>query len=354
MPENFHTLRPSEKHKYFLDSDEVLQSLLFTQQIDKSYLLSLISLADFIKKHWEKPLFKSKLQALLSGYSCVLYFTQPSTRTFTSFSLAAQSLGMVTEEIRDPNISSLYKGESDIDSLLTMAYLSDLVVLRQGNASLIEEFALEINKRGLKTRLINGGSGADQHPTQSLLDVYTIISNLGIDKNTNDTYIVAMMGDLKHSRTVRSLSYILSMFNNVVQRFIAPAEYQIGHDILDHLDENSINYEIEYKGGHFRDIDCLYVVRIQDEYHTKKHDPSHFSNFRLPLSLMSSIKDSAIILHPLPRREEIPFSVDVFPQAKYWEAVERGKFIRIALILSMFDKEEEFWYKADTGDLFGP
>ena len=162
--DNFYTLRPSEKHKYLLDTEGTLQSLLFTQQIDRSYLSSLVTLADFIKDHWMEPKFKGKLQSLMLGYSCVLYFTQPSTRTFTSFSLAAQALGMVTEEIRDPNISSLYKGESDIDSLLTMAYLSDLIVLRQGNASLIEEFAFEINKRGLQTRLINGGSGADQHP----------------------------------------------------------------------------------------------------------------------------------------------------------------------------------------------
>jgi len=304
--DEFASLRPSEKANFFVDPDGVLQSLVFTQQTDLAWYKRLHKLARVIQKNYDSPDFRAFLCSVLSGYSAVLYFNQPSTRTFTSFSLAAQGLGMVVEEIRDPNMSSLYKGESGLDSLLTLAELSDLIIMRQDSEVLIDEFAYEVRRRGVSTRIINGGNGSDQHPTQALLDLYTISSHIGLDKFLKHGYTVNMMGDLKHSRTVRSLSYLLSMFPNVAQRFVAPEMFQVNKDILQHLDSTGILYECtdDYEKAYIGDV--LYVVRMQDEYHKEKGlsystDPKAF---KVDPSSLKRMNEGAIVLHPLPRRDE--------------------------------------------------
>lgn len=348
---NFKNLSPKDKMWTFFDEDMLLQSFVFTQQLDKKGVLELIRLAHTLQKHYDVREFRQNIKTILGGYSCVLYFTQPSSRTFLSFSLAAQALGMSVEEIRDPSTSSAVKGETEIDTLLTMAALTDLIVMRQNSKSLIEDVAFELKVRGLKTRLINGGSGTDQHPTQALLDVYT----LGVDRNLNGTYKVAMMGDLKHSRTVRSLSYMLAMFNNVQQIFIAPDEYQIEKDITDHLTEHGVVFTLSNnKAEHIRELDGLYIIRLQDEYHELGVKEGTFDNFKLYAYDLSIMKEDAAIMHPLPRRDEIPVFVDFDSRAEYWEAVEKGKFIRMALILTMFGYDDEFWFRLNNGSLLKP
>jgi aspartate carbamoyltransferase catalytic subunit len=353
--DDFSSLRPTEKGDYLLNSYGELRSFIYTQQIDVNLLEKLFKLAKVLKSAYPEYSFRKQLTDLLKGYSSVLYFTQPSTRTFTSFSLACKALGMHTEEIRDPNISSLYKGESELDTLLTLAELSHVIIMRQRNPSLIDEFSYELKRRGLETRVINGGSGSDQHPTQALLDVYTIFSSLGIDKNPNRDYTVTMMGDLKHSRTVRSLSYMLSMFKNIHQVFLAPEEFHISKDITDHLENSNAAYTkmTDKTANLLKESSCFYVVRIQDEYHVSCDNVSDLSNFKMQEEDMKHIKESSIVLHPLPRRDELPVELDYYPQAKYWEAVENGKFVRMALLVHMLGASPMFWHKLGKGDYTG-
>lgn len=350
----FLSLRPSERAKA-ISLNGGCSSFIYTQQIDSSLLEDIVDVANHIKKHYYDVGFRQKLSTLMTGHSCSLLFTQPSTRTFVSFSLAAQELGMCVEEIRDPSISSIYKGETSVDSLLTLAELSDLIVLRQNIPGFaIEEIVYEIFRRGMHTKLINGGSGSDQHPTQALLDIFTILAHFGIDKFKNNGYTVAMMGDLKHSRTVRSLSYVLSLFKNVHQVFIAPETFAIKQDILDHLKENDIKYTVTENKPNFRNIDCLYLTRMQSEYHDEVAVANfgYLDKYKLSVDDMDSFNENAIIMHPLPRKGELPIAIDDYKQAKYWEAVRNGKFVRMALILSMFNMLDVFWLKVVKGGLW--
>ena len=193
-----------------------MRHLIKTQQLTIDDIERIFYLTQWFidRKQHSKDLTKS----FVGNLSCSLYFTQPSTRTFTSFSFAAQALGMNVEEIRDEDMSSLYKGESELDTLKTLAKLSDLVVLRQKNQSLAQEF---MEQCGDLTRIINAGSGADQHPTQALLDLYMIDKYFDVVNHKNEISVM-MVGDMQRSRTARSLSYLLSKFQHVRQIFVSP------------------------------------------------------------------------------------------------------------------------------------
>jgi aspartate carbamoyltransferase catalytic subunit len=337
----FDAMSPREKGRYFLAPEGCLQAVIYSQQFDRELLDHLIELAELIRSSHYNEQLRAYVRTLLATKSCALYFTQPSTRTFTSFSLAAQTVGMINEEIRDPEMSSIYKGESEIDTLLTLAELVDTVIMRQGDRSVIERFAFEVINRGLPTRILNGGSGSDQHPTQALLELYTLVSHFDLNR-TDATFEVAVVGDLKRSRTARSLSYLLALYPRIKQTFIAPDELQMGDDLTEYLDESGITYErTDDMDGKLPEIDAIYMMRMQDEYGTTSEETrQRYEDFRLSTERAKTMKSSACILHPLPRRDELPIEVDADPRAMYWEAVHRGKFIRVALLLHMFGKDD--------------
>jgi len=338
---DFEKLSPKEKGSLFRTPDGTLQALVYSQQFDRSLLDHLIELADLIRSSLYHEQLRAYVKRLLATKTCALYFTQPSTRTFTSFSLAAQTVGMSTEEIRDPEMSSVYKGESELDTLLTLAELVDTVIMRQGDRSVIERFAFEIMSRGLPTRILNGGSGSDQHPTQALLDLYTLVSHFDLIRS-DETFEVAFVGDLQRSRTARSLSYLLALYPQIKHTFVAPEELQMGEDLLEYLAENNIACEqTEDFDTVLPHVDAVYMMRIQDEYgKTSEETRNRYAEYRLTTDRVKRMKRDACILHPLPRREELPIEVDADPRALYWEAVNRGKFIRTALLLHMWNKDD--------------
>lgn len=337
----FEVMSPKEKAEHLLTPSGNLQAVIYSQQFSRDLLDHLFELAELIRSARYNEQLRLYVKTLLAAKSCALYFTQPSTRTFTSFSLAAQTVGMITEEIRDPEMSSVYKGESEIDTLLTLAELVDTVIMRQGDRSVIERFAYEVITRGLPTRILNGGSGSDQHPTQALLELYTLVSHFDLSQ-TEGTFEVGIVGDLKRSRTARSLSYLLALYPRIKQTFIAPEELQMGDDLTEYLDENSITWErSDSMDGKLPDLDAIYMMRIQDEYgETSEETKRRYGEFRLTTDRAKKMKPTACILHPLPRRDELPIEVDTDPRAMYWEAVNRGKFIRIALMLHMYGKDD--------------
>jgi len=332
----FLAMKPKQKAPYLLSEDGTIRSFLYSQQLTKEIVDKLIQIAEFLEERIYNEDYAKYLKSLLFPKGCILYFTQCSTRTFTSFSMACQSLGMIVEEIRDPEMSALYKGESELDTILALGYLSDLIVMRSMDPEIVQLAAYEFSKRDMSTLIISGGSGSDQHPTQALLELYTVASHLNI-LGSNKKGIVAFVGDLKRSRTARSLSYLLALYPQIVHVFVAPQELQIGDDILEYLTENQIEYVCSTSlDEYLSEIDVLYLMRMQDEYSaTSESLRKEYSKYYLSLERTSRMKEGACIIHPLPRRAELPIEIDSDPRAKYWKAVRLGKIIRMALILYM-------------------
>ncbi|MBX3372242.1 MAG: hypothetical protein KF817_00255 [Phycisphaeraceae bacterium] len=343
MPESYEEFRswsPRQRSGILRGPDGRLRALLYAQQFDRALLEQLVALAERIRSAEPEGAFRAALSRALRGRAAALYFQQPSTRTFVSFSLAAQGIGMVTEEIRSPERASLVKGETTLDTLLTLAELSDCVILRHDDPEAIERFAWEIHDRGLPTRLVNAGSGADQHPTQALLDIATLISRFDLSR-TDPPLTVGIVGDLRRARTARSLSYLLALYPTVRQVFIAPPDLAMGRDLVTALEERGVTLvETTEFDAVIEELDAVYLTRMQDEYgETSETVRALFGNYRLSSERAARLRPHACVLHPLPRREELPIELDRDPRTRHWEAVHRGRFLRMALLLHMFGKD---------------
>jgi len=291
-------------------------------------LLNLCDTTDKVKSIASTSDGLKYLKTILSDKRAMLYFKQSSTRTFLSFQNACHILGISTSEIRDTSTSSETKGESELDAIKTFSQYSDLIIMRHPSSDFIYEIS---NNLSDKTRIINAGSGSDQHPTQALLDFYTIYK-YGLENKK-----VAFVGDLLRGRTVRSLSLLLNKVNGTKLYFVSPKQFQIKSDILEQL---NVDYEItdDFEKV-LPDMDVVYMVRLQDEYKHEVINENEIidtSKYSINSSNVNKMKNDAIILHPLPRRDEISVEVDKDKRAKYWEQVENGMWVRVGLIMSMF------------------
>jgi len=299
-----------------------------SQQYSLENLLHLCKLTDNIRNIASTSEGLKYLKTILSDKRAILYFKQPSTRTFLSFQNACHILGISCSEIRDTSTSSEVKGETELDAIKTFSQYVDLIIMRHP----LSEFIYEISDNlPNDMRIINAGSGSDQHPTQSLLDFYTIYK-YGL-KNKK----IAFVGDLLRGRTVRSLSLLLNLIPSIKLYFVSPKSFQIKDDILEQL---NVDYELtdDFEKV-LSEMDVVYMVRLQDEY---KHEGISVnevidtSKYSINSSNINKMKNDAIILHPLPRRNEISVEVDDNKRAKYWEQVENGMWMRVALIMIMF------------------
>ena len=299
-----------------------------SQQYSLENLLHLCKLTDTIRNIASTSEGLKYLKTILSDKRAILYFKQPSTRTFLSFQNACHILGISTSEIRDTSTSSEVKGESELDAIKTFSQYVDLIIMRHPSSEFIYEIS---NNLPDDMRIINAGSGSDQHPTQSLLDYYTIWK-YGL-KNKK----VAFVGDLLRGRTVRSLALLLNKVSGTKLYFVAPKTFQIKDDILEQL---NVDYELTDDFDKvMSDVDVIYMTRLQDEYGgtNKIIDTSKYS---INSSNINKMKDNAIILHPLPRRDEIAVEIDKDKRAKYWEQCQNGMWMRVALIMNMFGKDK--------------
>lgn len=273
----------------------------------------------------------------------MLYFTQPSTRTFLSFQSACSILGMKTSEVRDTSVSSEKKGESVEDSLRTFSSYVDLIIMRSPLAGLCHKIASLLDETSRPVPVINAGSGPDTHPTQALLDIYTLhrsFSNRGgISGKT-----ICMVGDLKRGRTVRSLCELLMLFKDVKLILTAPKTFQILDDLRGKL-INSPNISF-VENENFNDAvsqaDAVYMTRMQDEYSSPEEDSfTNIDQFSFTEKHLELMKEDGIILHPMPRREELDPRVDKDPRALYWRQERNGMWVRVALILKIFGMEKK-------------
>ena len=316
---------------------------LFAQQFGRDLLERLAALANrirFMAKSKEGALY---LKSLLPHKRAMLYFSQPSSRTFLSHLAACQILGLTTGSVRDAATSSEFKGESREDSIRTFSSYFDMIIMRTPEKGLAEHMAWEISNSSRPIPILNAGSGKDQHPTQALLDVYTLLRSFetkgGVDGRT-----VTFCGDLLRGRTVRSLSYLLTNFRDVRQVFVAPDELQVPDDVLAILREKGVKYELS---GKLRDAvaksDAVYMTRIQDEWDQAKGESARIdtSNFKFGAAELAVLPKDGIIMHPLPRRDEIATCCDHDPRAMYWRQMRNGMWIRAALIAMTFGFEQQ-------------
>lgn len=300
-----------------------LKHITSSKQFEKSFIQSIFAKANLVKAgEYNKSILADKIMATL--------FYEPSTRTRFSFESAMLRLGgsiITTENARE--FSSAAKGETLEDTIKIVSSYSDLIVLRHNTPG-----ASQAAANFSKVPIINAGDGNGEHPTQALLDLYTIFS-----KFKSPNFTVAMVGDLLNGRTIHSLSYLLALYKvNII--FVSPKELSVPKTLKDHLVKSKINFtESEDLNYAFKNADVIYQTRIQKERFTDPEDyKKYFGKFIIDSKSLSKIKPKSIIMHPLPRVNEIAPSVDSDPRAVYFEQAANGVYIRMALLLYLFDK----------------
>ncbi|MBI5071723.1 aspartate carbamoyltransferase [Candidatus Falkowbacteria bacterium] len=312
---------------------ERLYHVLESQQFDRELLDHLCALTTRFREVGKTTEGALAMKRRHVGKRAALYFTQVSTRTLNSFRAACQVLGMDWLEISDPNTSSEVKGESPIDSVATFASYADAIIMRSKLPGLAKQAAEYFDRerpfRPWHTaHVVNGGSGQDQHPTQALLDIYTLYRAFrergGIEGKT-----IAMVGDLKRGRTVRSLAYLMRHYPDVRLIFVSPPAFQMEEDIKAFLQKHNIPFEeTEDLDAAVNVADAVYMTRVQDDLDKEKGaTPIFFQERHLKI-----LGPHAIVMHPLPRREELDPACDHDPRIKIWRQERNGMWMRAAVL----------------------
>jgi aspartate carbamoyltransferase catalytic subunit len=297
-----------------------LRHVVESQQFSRPLLEELFARADDMKS--EPHHFSGRL----NGQIMAALFYEPSTRTRLSFEAAMLRLGgrtIGTDNARE--FSSAAKGETLEDTMRIVSAYADVIVLRHN-----EEGAAKRAAAASSVPIINAGDGPGQHPTQALLDLYTIRDELG----HIDGLRIAMVGDLANGRTVRSLTYLLSKFRDIRICFVAPPQVAMRDDIKRHLDENHVAWvETQDLDGVLPQIDVVYQTRIQKERFTDEASYLAVKGiYRIDGRTLSLMRRQSIVMHPLPRVDEIAPEVDADPRAAYFRQARNGLYIRMALL----------------------
>lgn len=301
---------------------------IIPEQMDNKHL---ISITDFTKEEYLKIIKlaaefeKNPNQRLLKDKVVASLFYEPSTRTRLSFETAINRLAGRIIGFTDSSSSSVTKGETLHDTIKMVANYADLIVMRhpiEGSA----RYASEVSN----IPVINAGDGANQHPTQTLLDLYSIYKTQGRLDNLN----IFMVGDLKYGRTVHSLLQALSLFDNIKFNFIAPKKLAMPIEYKNYLSDKGIKF---YEHTEFNEIiseaDIIYMTRVQKERFNDPMDYEKVKNiYILKNKMLNNTKENLRILHPLPRVNEISTDVDSNPKAYYFQQAENGVYARMAII----------------------
>lgn len=291
---------------------------------------SLVSITDFDRTDYLKILDvaedfeKNSYQDLLKGKVIATLFFEPSTRTRLSFESAINRLGGKVIGFSDLSTTSVTKGETLNDTIRVVSNFAEMIVMRhplEGSS----RYASEVSK----IPVINAGDGANQHPTQTLLDLYSIRKTQGKLDGLN----IYMVGDLKYGRTVHSLLMALSVFNATFY-FISPDELKMPDEYKLYLDKLGLKYfESKELEGNLENADIVYMTRVQKE---RFSDPIEYERTKnayvLKDEMLDRTKDTMKVLHPLPRVNEIHTNVDSNPKAYYFQQTENGVYIRQAII----------------------
>ena len=298
------------------------KNIISARQFDEKSLKKIFNIADKVKSgKYNKKALTGKIMATL--------FYQPSTRTRLSFESSMLSLGgavIATENAAE--FSSAVKGETLEDTIRVVNFYSNVIVIRHPKSGIADLAAKYSN-----IPVINAGDGVGEHPTQALLDLYTIFSKIH-----SQNFTIAICGDHANYRPHHSLSYLLSLYPKIKIIYVSPKHLSMPQGLREHLIERKINFfETEDFLDTISKADVIYQGRIPKEYLGKDYK-KYVGQYVLDTKTLKNIKKKAIIMHPLPRGNEISPDVDNDPRAIYFEQAQNGLFVRMALLLILFDK----------------
>lgn len=306
-----------------------MKDIISMNDMRKEEILEILEIAEKIENSSEEE----KLNFLKGKIVATLFF-EPSTRTKMSFESAAFRLGAQVLQLPPLEQSSVKKGESFSDTIRMVESYSDVIVVRHPN-----DGAARLASTTSKKPVINAGDGSNQHPSQTLLDLYTIKE----EKGTLSNLSIAFVGDLKYGRTVHSLVKALTHFNPTIY-FVSPKILQMPAYLIDDLDKNNIKYEILED---FRDcldkIDVFYMTRIQKERFPDIEDYQKVKGVYVinKENILGKCKEDMIILHPLPRVDEISTDLDETKHALYFKQAKNGIPVRQAMMMKVLDKVKD-------------
>jgi len=306
-----------------------MKDIISMNDMSKEEILEILEIAEKIENSSEEE----KLNFLKGKIIATLFF-EPSTRTKMSFESAAFRLGAQVLQLPPLEQSSVKKGESFSDTIRMVESYSDVIVVRHPN-----DGAARLASITSKKPVINAGDGSNQHPSQTLLDLYTIKE----EKGTLSNLSIAFVGDLKYGRTVHSLVKALTHFNPTIY-FVSPKILQMPAYLIDDLDKNNIKYEILED---FRDcldkIDVFYMTRIQKERFPDIEDYQKVKGVYVinKENILGKCKEDMIILHPLPRVDEISTDLDETKHALYFKQAKNGIPVRQAMMMKVLDKVKD-------------
>jgi len=271
---------------------------------------------------------------LLKGKILANLFYEPSTRTSSSFTAAMERLGGSVIPINEVKYSSVSKGESLPDTIRTLECYADVIVLRHP-----ETGSAAIAAKAAHKPVINAGDGIGEHPTQALLDTFTIMEELGRLDDLN----VTLLGDLKYGRTVHSLARLLSQFNGIKLNYISPDILKMPKEVMDEVAENARGRIPQAEFSSLEKVlpetDILYVTRVQKE---RFEDPADYEKVKgayvIDPEIMKVAKQEMAVMHPLPRVGEISVDFDEDPRAAYFRQMEYGLYVRMALLAMVLGK----------------
>ncbi|MDA0376581.1 MAG: aspartate carbamoyltransferase [bacterium] len=297
--------------------------LTSTKQLSREGMDAILKVTEDMEKVYNtggSDIFKGKVFANL--------FYEPSTRTRLSFDAAMKHLGASVITADGLQFSSMYKGETIEDTIMVVSQYSDAIVMRhpeQGSADRAAAASL--------VPFINAGDGPGQHPTQAILDMYTIFKERG----TLDGISITMVGDLKYGRTVHSLSFLLGLYNDVSFTLVSPPELKMPEKVTSYLKEKGVQYTEVESIEEGLGSDVIYMTRVQKE---RFEDEAQYQRLKLKYVLKADhVRNRDItVMHPLPRVGEIDTDVDALPNAAYFRQVRNGVVVRMALLAMLLGK----------------
>ena len=309
-----------------------IKNLLNSEDLTKEDLYEIVDLANEIVKS------PSDFSHVCDGKLLGTLFFEPSTRTRLSFESAMNRLGGSVVGFSEANSSSTTKGESLQDTVRTVSQYADIIAMRHP-----QEGAAYLASLTADCPIINAGDGGHQHPTQTLTDILTICQY----KESLDNHVIGIVGDLKYGRTVHSIIKVMNMFDNNKFILISPDELKLPQYVKEEVfDENSQYEEVRNLEQVIGECDILYMTRIQKErfFSTSQYTRLKDS-YVLDNEKMKDAREDMIILHPLPRVNEIATEVDKDPRAVYFNQVKYGMYVRMALILKLLEANNAWDYK---------
>jgi aspartate carbamoyltransferase catalytic subunit len=307
-----------------------MRHILNTKQFAKEDVEEIFANVPKMEELCERLKKGERIERPLEGKIVACVFFEPSTRTRLSFETASLRLGakIISVENAVEN-SSAHKGETLEDTARTLSCYADAIVMRHFQMGAADTMA-----KVATSHVINAGDGANQHPTQGLLDLYTIKSEHGRLENLK----IAFVGDVLNSRTLRSLVPLLSLYSGNTFYFISPKELKLDEQYRKYLEDNNVKFEeLDNLDGTLPEVDVLYMTRVQKERFKNIEDYEKVKDsFILTPEHVARLKGDAIIMHPLPRVNEIDPQIDNDSRAAYFRQAQNGLYVRMAILLYTF------------------